>query len=61
MYVCVTEAERGGWVRQMVWNEAASEVLGRGLSVGIRYVEGREEVMLMLDGVPVSATGEAGN
>lgn len=56
--MCVAAWEEGGWVRQLVWNEAASEVL-RGLSVGIRYggEGGREEVMLMLDGVPV--VGEA--
>ena len=41
----------------LVMDDAASVVLGRGVSVAVRYggEGGREEVMLMLDGVPVTS------
>lgn len=36
------EAERGGRVRQVLWNAKVSELGAEGVGVGVRYLPGRE-------------------
>lgn len=56
--------KEGGVLRQFIWNDAAAEMLGRGLGCTARYVLPKpgevaqnggviEEVVLTLDGIPI--------
>lgn len=51
--------DRGGILQQFMWNDVASELLGRGLGCTTRHrlpkdgEESQEEVCLTLDGIPV--------
>ncbi|CCX05160.1 Similar to hypothetical protein AOL_s00109g124 [Arthrobotrys oligospora ATCC 24927]; acc. no. EGX46552 [Pyronema omphalodes CBS 100304] len=50
----------GGVLKQLLWNKATAELIGRGVGVGERFIEGpeglRTEVIITVDGVAVEET-----